>query len=240
MQQATSRWQKIQRIFYYGICTLVAFACFRFIMHLVPHDRVFAIKIPPITWNATVIWFILPAILLGIAFGLFFLWTERVTNWMVSRVGNPILLALIAGIAIGLASMISPYLLFSGEHDIFDFTKEGSSWAIGALLLLAIGKVGLTHLCFSCGWKGGKIFPLIFSSTVMAFCLSQLSPFMPGLIVTLVVTASCTVVLRQPLVTATLLLFLFPLQFFPLILLVCLGVQQFTKYYGNRLILSDK
>ncbi|WP_323679339.1 chloride channel protein [Exiguobacterium indicum] len=240
MQQTTSRWPKIQRIFYYGICTLVAFACFRFLMHLVPHDRVFAIKIPPINWNGTVIWFILPAILLGIVFGLFFLWMERVTNWVVSQVSNPILLALIAGIAIGLASMLTPYLLFSGEHEILDFTKEGSSWSIGALLLLAIGKVGLTHLCFSCGWKGGKIFPLIFSSTVLAFCLSQLSPFMPGLIVTLVVTASCAVVLRQPLVTATLLLFLFPLQFFPLILLVCLGVQQFMKYYGNHLSLSDK
>ena len=238
IQKTPSKWEKVQKIVYYGICTLIALVCFRGIMHLFPYTQVFSIKIPSIAWNMGVIWFIVPAVGVGIVFGLLFILLERWTDKVASNVTHPVRLALIAGLAIGLASLISPYLLFSGEHEILEFSKEASSWSIGALFLLAIGKGLLTHLCFSCGWRGGKIFPLIFSSTVIAFCLSSLSPFMPGLIITIVVTASCTVVLRQPLVTATLLLFLFPLQFFPLIILLSLGIHQLMSRYGKYLPFS--
>jgi hypothetical protein len=57
-----------------------------------------------------------------------------------------------------------------------------------------------------------------------------LIPYTPGLIVGVAVAASTTIILRQPYVCAALLLFLFPIQFFPFILISCLGMKRFEEY----------
>lgn len=126
---------------------------------------------------------------------------------------------------IGLLGMISPYFLFSGEHELLRLSKDYREISRWFLLFLAIGKVILTNLCFAFGWRGGKIFPAIFSSATIAFTMVSFFPYTPGLIVSIVVAASVTIILKQPLVTIALLLFLFPVQFFPAIVFICYLAQ---------------
>lgn len=122
--------------------------------------------------------------------------------------------------------MLSPYFLFSGEHQLIGFSEIALDQSVNELLLLGIGKAVLTVICFSFGWKGGTIFPAIFSSTAIGFALANTFPFMPGLIVGLVVAASVTIILDQPYVTAAILLFLFPVPFFPAILMSCIAAKK--------------
>ncbi len=116
---------------------------------------------------------------------------------------------------IGLLGMISPYFLFSGEHELLPLSKDCSEMSRWFLLFLAIGKVILTNLCFAFGWRGGKIFPAIFSNATIAFTMVSFFPYTPGLVVSIVVAASVTIILKQPLVTAALLLFVFSSSIFP-------------------------
>ncbi|MEJ1330797.1 hypothetical protein QY895_09245 [Latilactobacillus sakei] len=71
------------------------------------------------------------------------------------------------------------------------------------------------------------------SSPVQAIGLSLavLFPYTPGLLVATVVAVSCTIIVAQPYVTATLLLFLLPLQFFPIILIACIGTHKIQQLH---------
>lgn len=79
---------------------------------------------------------------------------------------------------------------------------------------IRIGKAFLTNLCFDFGWRGGKIFPAIFSSAAIGFAFENVFSYIPGLLVGVLVAPSVTMILNQPYATAALLLFLFPISFF--------------------------
>jgi len=220
------KWQKVGL---YAITTLIGIIGFSATNRLFPKEKLFAIHVPNVDWQPLAFVMLIPAFIVGILFGYGFLKTEKWSEWLAQRIKQPVVLALLAGGAIGIMGMLSPYFLFSGEHALLDFTTQASQMSLVVILVIALGKVGLTHICFAFGWRGGKIFPAIFASVGIGLVLTNLMPYTPGLIIGVVVAASVTVILQQAVVTATLLLFLFPIQFFPFILISCLGAQQITK-----------
>ncbi|MFD1670887.1 chloride channel protein [Agrilactobacillus yilanensis] len=230
---AKSKWPKI---ILYGLTTLFGFLGFILVNHLVPKETIFEIRMPKIAWDTTVLWFLLPALLLGLLFGYFFLWLEKWSDLLAQKIGKPIILALIAGILLGLLGMVSPYFLFSGEHSILPLSKDYKLYSSLSLCLLALGKTLLTNLSFAFGWRGGKIFPAIFASATLGFAFVRIFPYTPGLIVGIITAAGVTVILKRPLITAALLLFLLPLQFFPIVLLSCFISAKLDKQIRQRLV----
>ena len=103
-----------------------------------------------------------------------------------------------------------------------------------------IGKAILTNFCFAFGWRGGKIFPAIFSSTAIGFAFVSLFPYTPGLLVGVLVAASLTMILGQPYLSMSLLLFLFPIQFFPVILLSSLGLGKVKNFVEAKYAETSK
>ncbi|WP_269434400.1 chloride channel protein [Enterococcus gallinarum] len=172
--------------------------------------------------------------LLGAVFGFLFLKIEQLTNQLAKKINSPIIPAIIAGIAIGLFALWSPYFIFSGEHQLLPLSKEALGFSFFSLLLLGVGKAFLTNFCFAFGWRGGKIFPAIFSSTAIGFALVQLFPYTPGLIVGIVVASSVTIILGQPFVSAALLLLLFPVQFFPAIVISSFGISKLRDFLKSK------
>ncbi|MDT2669628.1 chloride channel protein [Enterococcus dongliensis] len=230
------RWKKI---FLYGLSTFFGIVGFTFVQRLFPKETVFDIRITTVEWNQQVLFLIIPALILGLIFGYLFLLFERFSQTIAGKIKQPIILALLAGLCIGGLGMASPYFLFSGEHELFPLSNEYRHLTIGFLLWLALGKAFLTNLCFAFGWRGGKIFPAIFSSTTLGFSLANLFPYTPGLVVGIVTAASVTVILNQAIVAATLLLFLFPLQFFPIILLTCLVSRKISDFIPQPSVKND-
>ncbi|MGX7204945.1 chloride channel protein [Enterococcus pingfangensis] len=228
---------KWKKILLYSLSTFFGILGFTLVQQLFPKEAVFDIRITTIDWSYQVLFLIVPALFSGIIFGYLFLAFERLTQKIAGKINRPIVLALLGGLAIGGLGMLSPYFLFSGEHELFPLSEEYLRFTAGFLFLLAIGKAFLTNLCFAFGWRGGKIFPAIFSSAALGFALANLFPYTPGLIVGIVVAASVTIILKQSVITAALLLFLLPLQFFPGILLTCLATKKIAvladKYVNN-------
>ncbi|GGI66819.1 chloride channel protein [Enterococcus alcedinis] len=225
---------KWKKVVVYGLATIFGIIGFTTINQMFPKESVLGIHIPIVIWQSKVLFLIVPAIVIGLLFGYLFLMIEKISNQIAKKINHPFILAITAGLLIGLLGMISPYFLFSGEHELLPFSKSYKELSRGFLLFLAIGKVILTNLCFAFGWRGGKIFPAIFSSAAIAFTIVSYFPYTPGLIVGIVVAASVTIILKQPLVTAALLLFLFPIQFFPIIVLVCYLAKSIDSWIEKR------
>lgn len=218
--------KKLQRIALYAVSTGFGLIGFLAIKHLFPEESTFSLRISDgIVWKWEVVLFAPIAWIVGGLFGVLFLKLETFTDKLAARLANPMLAAIIAGILLGLFAMCSPYFLFSGEHQLLPFSRNALEQPLASLLLLGIGKAFLTNLCFSFGWRGGKIFPAIFSSTAVGFATVKFCSYMPGLLLGILVAASITIILEKPYVSTALLIFLFPLQFFPVILVSSLGID---------------
>lgn len=231
-EEKKTTYPKWQKIILYALTTFFGLVAFSGINKLFNKESIFAITTPDVNWTWQGIALIIPAIILGYLAGIFFLKTEFYIEKLTSKIKNKIILGVIGGVFIGLFGMLSPYFLFSGEHELQHFSVEAVSMSILTVLAIGLGKILLTNICFACGWRGGKIFPAIFASVAIAFALVNFLPYTPGLIIAVVVATCCTVVLGQPVVTTALLILLFPLQFAPIILIVSLIVHRIRK---NRL-----
>lgn len=217
----------------YTLSTVAGFLGFSFINSFLPKENIFFIRIPAVTWDYRLIFSALPAILLGISFGYLFLALEKFSDNLVKGHTHPIFFALCGGLLLGGLGMCSHYFLYSGEHAVFPLSRHYTEYSVLFLVFLALGKACLTHLSFAFGWRGGKIFPAIFASTALACAFAKIFPYTPGATVALIVATSITIILKRPLFTALLLLLLFPLQYFPLLLLACFLAKQSDTWRKN-------
>ncbi|SPW90355.1 chloride channel family chloride transporter [Enterococcus malodoratus] len=164
------------------------------------------------TWQGLLL--VIPMILLGALFGKLFLVLQDRGEKLNQRIRNPLPLAIFAGIILGVLGIISPYFLFSGEHNLLSFTRQAETMNFFILLLIGFGKLAITMICLACNWRGGTIFPMIFSSIAVALAFANLLPYSPGLLVAVFTASACAVILKQPFATACLFLLLFPVELF--------------------------
>lgn len=145
-----------------------------------------------------------------------------------------IIKALIGGIAIGIIGTLLPYTLFSGEHELKKLVIEWKS--IGAYMLIIIGlvKLLLTEICLSTGWRGGHIFPVVFSGSCIGYALSILFSIDPVFSVAIITTALVSKVMDNIVVTMVLLIFFFPLNnLLPMMLAASVGKLS-NELYKNK------
>lgn len=156
---------------------------------------------------------IIPAALLGCAAG----WAFHASTWasgkLASRMGErSVAKAVLGGIVLAVCGMALPYTMFAGEaqtHLLMD-----SYLAIGAGALIATGliKAALTPFCIQMGWRGGHFFPLIFSGVSMGYGFSLLTGADPVSCVAACTAGCMGAVMRQPVMTALLLIMCFPVK----------------------------
>ncbi len=214
--QKLPRWSKLCLSF---LVSISGIATYVIVKGLLPLEKsVFAIRLPEISWSWLNLAYFIPIVILGSLFGIYFLFLQKAVQKVLKLVKNKILLALIGGVSIGLLGMVSPYFLFSGEHQLIEITAEIGQYSFWLLLALGLFKPLLTAICLGAGWKGGMIFPAIFASGVMGYVATWPLDIHVGFLITVFATASCTKVVGRPFLTSSILLFVFPLQFFPFIL----------------------
>jgi len=108
----------------YILSTVAGLLGFAFVNQFFPKEKVFAIRLGAIHWEGQVIYLLLPALLLGMAFGYFFLATERFFDYLALKINQKILLALVAGLCIGLFGIIYYRL---GNSILQELKKENDS-----------------------------------------------------------------------------------------------------------------
>lgn len=206
---------KLKKYVLYIFTTFTGFIGYLLAYSLFPNqEQVFAIRRmeSSFTWQGLLL--VLPMIILGALFGKLFLILQEKGDKLNQRIRNPLPLAIMAGVLLGILGTISPYFLFSGEHNLLSFTRQAETMSFIILLLIGLGKLAITMICLACNWRGGTIFPMIFSSIAVALAFANLSPYSPGLLVAVFTASACAVILKQPFATACLFLLLFPVELF--------------------------
>lgn len=120
---------------------------------------------------------------------------------IMERFQNRIMLRILAaGVVIAAIGYFIPLLLFSGEVQIHTIIADPARIGIAMLLLMAVLKILLLALSFKSGYIGGPIFPILFSSTMIALALNLAFPGVPlSILVLCIESAAITLALGAPL-----------------------------------------
>ncbi|MDR0950843.1 MAG: chloride channel protein [Candidatus Ancillula sp.] len=166
-----------------------------------------------IDWQSGDLLWSIPAIALGVIFGIFYSLADNLSN-IISRkfAEHAIILPIISGLILGILGGLLPLSLFSGEAQMTDLINNYKTLGAIALFLIALAKVILCPLLYNTGWRGGNIFPVIFSGVAIGYAFSLLTG-MPTVLAVTVCTASITgYIMRKPLMVILLLLLCFPID----------------------------
>ena len=75
----------------------------------------------------------------------------------------PVLKAGVGGLGIGLVALVAgAETLFSGESELEVLLEHPGSKGVGTLVLIVAGKIVALSLCMATGFRGGRIFPVVF------------------------------------------------------------------------------
>jgi H+/Cl- antiporter ClcA len=125
--------------------------------------------------------------------------------------GGPVPIGIASGLILGVTSLVSPLLLFSGHHEIQDMLDR--NFAGYQLLLLALLKLFVVVVCLAGGWYGGQIFPLAFIGSALGLAVNEFTnSSTPLTFVAAGFVAAAAVGIRKPVLAFLLGALLFPKQ----------------------------
>ncbi|WP_057769101.1 chloride channel protein [Lactobacillus selangorensis] len=182
-----------------------------------------------ITYPKNTIRTVIIALVLAIAAYWLYAGLNRLVGKLSRWQSQPILLAVLGGLILGLTGMWTHFLLFSGETSIYALLKVFSNLSGWTLLIWGLLKMLLATFYNATGWRGGKIFPNIWGSLCMGLGAANLLGLSPRLLATVFCTAILTEIMPKPLVVCGLLVLLFPIQLLPLIIVVSVATVWIQK-----------
>lgn len=156
-----------------------------------------------------------------------------------ARLYNTIQMVIFGGIAIYIASLIAPDLLFSGQHNFHLFTTAWQNQTPIYLAVMSFAKLLLLTICLNTGWIGGDIFPVIFAATAQGFAIGTIIPNLDHTYVAVVVAIGMdSAILESPMLVGSLMaIFFAPLNLVPIILIATILLMEvrsiqkrYTKY----------
>lgn len=169
----------------------------------------------PSQWKWMVI-----AIIAGLLFGLLYIIINKITILISSLIDEKrILSCVFAGIMVAIIGYVLPLTMFSGEHEMAMMMREWEGYSVPILILIAIGKILLVNICVNFGWKGGTIFPIIFSGLAVGYAIAGITGMDGSLAVAVTIAALYAYISRKPLTSSAVLLLCFPITFFPAIVI---------------------
>ena len=137
--------------------------------------------------------------------------------------GRTVLKATLGGIGIGVIALVAgEETLFSGEHELEVLLDDPEAYGAGALLLILAGKLLALALSLETGFRGGRIFPVLFIGATVGFITSDLFERVP-----LAVSVGCgmagaaVAIMRLPVFIALMVAFFASPSTVPLIVLAC-------------------
>ncbi|HCM89494.1 MULTISPECIES: chloride channel protein [Vagococcus] len=181
-------------------------------------------------WQLKEIILLIPLIILGLFSGKTYrIFQKKMKVWFSFWPDKPVHKALIGSIAIFLIGTFTPNLLFSGQVTLGDVPTQHAKFSILLLILAVIIKLVFLQICLNTGWIGGDIFPIVFSSILFGFAISQLMPTFDAIfIVATIATAMAVTILEAPIGIAIFTALFFPLHVLPIILATAI-ILKFAK-----------
>jgi len=117
--------------------------------------------------------------------------------------GRVVLRGVVGGLGMGIIGALLPLTLFSGESETTDLILHAAEIGVGMLIVLGIAKLFATSLLLATGWKGGYIFPIMFSGIAMGLAVNLLFPTIPlAVAVAATMAGALVAALKAPLFAA--------------------------------------
>ncbi len=135
--------------------------------------------------------------------------------------GRTILKATLGGVGIGVIAVVAgEETLFSGEHELEVLLDHPEAYGAGALLLILGGKIFAFALCLETGFRGGRIFPVLFIGATVGFITTDVFERVPlAVAVGCGMAGAAVAIMRLPVFVALLVAFFASPILIPLIVL---------------------
>lgn len=162
----------------------------------------------------------IPAIIVGVIAAIIYLIFNALTTKIANAIiDKRILSCLIAGLCVAIAGFFVPESLFSGEHQMEPLIQNWQNETAASLILIALVKIALVNFCINLGWKGGNIFPIIYSGVALGYAFALVVGMDGAFAVALVTSAMYAYIARKPAMVVAVLMLCFPVTYIvPLII----------------------
>ena len=155
-------------------------------------------------------WF-LGIVAVAVLAGLCYIFFEKVSVKLGELLQNRrVLSCVMVGIFVAIGIYLLPLAAFSGEHEMGDLMASWSEYSALTLALTALVKMLLVNLCVGMGWRGGTIFPLIFSGVAAGYAFAAVTGIDPTFAVAAMSAGIYGYISRKPVMTVAVLLLCFP------------------------------
>ena len=134
-----------------------------------------------------------------------------------------VLKATLGGIGIGaIAILAGEETLFSGEHELEVLLHDPAAYAASTLLLILGGKLLALAISLETGFRGGRIFPVLFIGADVGFLTSDVFERVPlGVSVACGMAGAAVAIMRLPVFVGVMFAFFASPATIPLIVLAC-------------------
>ncbi len=216
LPDAKTALSKAQKFLLYGISTAAALLTAGLLGHFFGKAMEGFPRFSEVTIEAQDYVLLLVYIPVGFLLFLFFEFCEKLTKAAAERI-PAVVREMICGAVIGLAGILLPMVIFSGEEQMGELMTTFGAYTPWFLIGFCLLKILMTAFCIRFGLKGGHFFPLIFACTCMGFGLAGLFfaesaghvVFAAGI----VTAATLGAQLKKPLAVTLLMLLCFPVTF---------------------------
>ena len=117
---------------------------------------------------------------------------------------------MLAGLLLAVIGLAFPWTMFSGEHQMGVLMDVWEEEGAVNLILITFFKLILVNICINLGWKGGSIFPIIFSGVSLGYAMAMILGIEPIFAVAVVTAMLCGYIMRKPAMVIGVLLLCFP------------------------------
>ena len=175
---------------------------------------------PAYDFAATDLAWALLAVLVGVAVATAYLLLERAFDAAAPLLGpNRVVQSGVGGLLFGLLATTSTLVLFSGHEGVQELLDDPGA-TVGFLAAIAVAKLTATTLLLATGWKGGRFFPVMFAGAAAGLALAgAVGGVDPMVGLAAAMTVAIAVLIRKPAGAILLMLFLFPVDLWPVVVL---------------------
>ena len=163
----------------------------------------------------------------------------RAVGTVLSRHG--MISCLIAGLLLGIVGHFCGSGRFSGETQMTALISSWPGFAAGTILVFGVVKLLMVNVSVNLGWKGGTIFPMIYSAAAVGFAVAALigaaagTGAIEGNFAVAVVSASMLgFLMRKPVTVVAVLLLCFPVTFLPALIIAAFISAMFGKFLSHE------
>lgn len=171
-------------------------------------------------------WFVV-LVVAGVLFAVFYLAVNYVTaKTAVKMAEYPVIRCLTAGAFVAVLGYTVPFSMFSGEQQMGELIAHWQNFTPLVLIVTAMAKLFLVNVCINFGWRGGSIFPIIFSGVALGYALAIILGMDGAFAVAVVTAALYAYIMRKPLTVTAVLLLCFPLTYIVPLLITAFVVSK--------------